>query len=140
MKTNAAPARGMRDVRTAEVALRDRAAAAIQACYERFGFRRLETPAVEHIGLLTSGQGGETVRRTQREAGPHFAGGICSCKGGIVHIRFGFRLQCLTLCGGVLRDSIAGRGLSGGMFIHLQIQIGVSCGGTCAFVFSTDGL
>jgi len=62
VKTNTAPARGMRDLLPAEVALRDRAAAAIQACYERFGFRRMETPAVEHIGLLTSGQGGETEK------------------------------------------------------------------------------
>jgi histidyl-tRNA synthetase len=52
----------MRDLLPTEVARRDRAAGAIQATFESFGFRRIETPAVEHIGLLTSGQGGENEK------------------------------------------------------------------------------
>ncbi|MFT7462974.1 MAG: histidyl-tRNA synthetase [Pseudohongiellaceae bacterium] len=62
MKTNTAPPRGMRDLLPADVALRDQAAAVIQASYQSFGFSRIETPALEHIGLLCSGQGGDNEK------------------------------------------------------------------------------
>lgn len=62
MKTNTAPARGMRDLLPAEVERRDHAAAVIMAAYERFGYRRVETPALEHIGLLCSGEGGDNEK------------------------------------------------------------------------------
>ena len=41
------PPRGMRDILPAEVELRDAAAGAILAVYRRYGFRRIETPALE---------------------------------------------------------------------------------------------
>jgi len=62
VKTNTAPPRGMRDLLPVEVALRDRASAAIQASFEAFGFSRIETPALEHIALLCSGQGGDNEK------------------------------------------------------------------------------
>lgn len=62
MSTPTAPPRGMRDLLPEEVRLRDRAAAVIQASYERFGFAHIETPALEHIGWLTSGEGGDNEK------------------------------------------------------------------------------
>jgi len=62
VKRNTAPARGMRDLLPAQVELRDHCAAVIQRAYERFGYRRVETPAVEHIGLLTGSGGGENEK------------------------------------------------------------------------------
>jgi histidyl-tRNA synthetase len=56
------PPRGMRDILPNEAELRDRAAGTILAVYRRFGFRRIETPALEHIELLTRGEGGENEK------------------------------------------------------------------------------
>jgi histidyl-tRNA synthetase len=52
----------MRDILPAEVELRDAAAATILDVYRRHGFRRVETPAVESIKLLTRSEGGENEK------------------------------------------------------------------------------
>ena len=52
MKLDTAPPRGMKDVLPPEVELRDRASATILATYKRYGFRRIETPALESLRLL----------------------------------------------------------------------------------------
>src|SRR5205807_2148041 len=53
-----APPRGMKDLLPAEVELRDQAAATILATYKRYGFRRVETPALENLKLLLGSGGG----------------------------------------------------------------------------------
>lgn len=58
---SSAPPSGMRDFLPADAALRDWASATILRTYERFGFTRIETPALEHIGLLRRGEGGENL-------------------------------------------------------------------------------
>src|SRR5260370_29275839 len=57
MKTDNSPARGMRDLLPADVAVRDHVLASIFAVYRRFGYQRIETPALEKIGRLQSGEG-----------------------------------------------------------------------------------
>jgi histidyl-tRNA synthetase len=52
----------MRDILPAEAELRDAAAATILAVYRRYGFRRVETPALENLPLLTGGGGGENEK------------------------------------------------------------------------------
>jgi histidyl-tRNA synthetase len=52
----------MRDVLPDEVELRDLAAQTILRVYRSYGFRRIETPALEHLKLLTSGEGGENEK------------------------------------------------------------------------------
>jgi histidyl-tRNA synthetase len=52
----------MRDILPDEAELRDATAATILAVYRRHGFRRVETPALEHIELLTGSQGGENEK------------------------------------------------------------------------------
>ncbi len=52
----------MRDILPDEVELRDETAGAILAVYRRYGFRRVETPALESIQLLTRGEGGENEK------------------------------------------------------------------------------
>ena len=59
---SAAPARGMRDLLPQEVELRDAVTATILDCYQRYGFTRIETPALERIELLSSGEGGENEK------------------------------------------------------------------------------
>ena len=56
------PPRGMRDILPAEAELRDAAAGTILAVYRRYGFRRIETPALENLELLTGGGGGENEK------------------------------------------------------------------------------
>ena len=56
------PPTGMRDVLPDEVELRDLAAQTILRVYRSYGFRRIETPALEHLRLLTSGEGGENEK------------------------------------------------------------------------------
>jgi len=56
------PVRGTRDLLPAECALRDEALAAILRAYRSWGFSRIETPALEHLELLTGGQGGENEK------------------------------------------------------------------------------
>ncbi|MBI3710834.1 MAG: histidine--tRNA ligase [Proteobacteria bacterium] len=56
------PPRGMRDQLPAEVELRDWVVARILDTYRQFGFRHVETPSLEHIGLLTGSQAGENEK------------------------------------------------------------------------------
>ena len=62
MGANTAPARGMRDLLPRDVETRDAVTATILACYQRYGFTRIETPALEHLELLNSGEGGENEK------------------------------------------------------------------------------
>jgi histidyl-tRNA synthetase len=52
----------MKDLLPAEVELRDRASATILATYTRYGFRRIETPALENLRLLLGSGGGENEK------------------------------------------------------------------------------
>ena len=52
----------MRDVLPPEVELRDAATQQILAVYRSFGFRRVETPALESLRLLAGSDGGENER------------------------------------------------------------------------------
>ena len=61
-KVSTAPPRGMRDVLPPEVELRDAATQQILAVYRSFGFRRIETPALESLRLLASSEGGENEK------------------------------------------------------------------------------
>lgn len=56
------PPRGMRDILPAEAELRDTAAGTILGVYRRYGFRRIETPALESLELLTGGGVGENEK------------------------------------------------------------------------------
>jgi histidyl-tRNA synthetase len=62
MKIDNSPARGMRDLLPADVAVRDHVLESISAVYRRFGYQRIETPALEHIDRLTSGEGGDNEK------------------------------------------------------------------------------
>ena len=62
MKFDTAPPRGMKDLLPPEVELRDRASAIILATYKRYGFRRVETPALENLRLLLGSGGGENEK------------------------------------------------------------------------------
>jgi histidyl-tRNA synthetase len=62
MKIDNSPARGMRDLLPADVAVREHVLESVAAVYRRFGYQRIETPALEDIGRLTSGQGGENEK------------------------------------------------------------------------------
>src|SRR5947208_4917178 len=52
----------MKDLLPSEVELRDRATATILATYKRYGFRRIETPALENLRLLQGSGGGENEK------------------------------------------------------------------------------
>ncbi|MFB9614671.1 histidine--tRNA ligase [Kutzneria kofuensis] len=56
------PARGTRDLLPSAVATRDHVLATITEVYHRFGYQRIETPALEDITRLTGGQGGENEK------------------------------------------------------------------------------
>ena len=62
MKIDNSPARGMRDLLPATTAVRDRVLARITEVYRRFGYQRIETPALEDITRLQGGQGGENEK------------------------------------------------------------------------------
>ena len=62
MKVDTSPPRGMRDILPEEVELRDTTMARILEVYRRHGFRRVETPALESLRLLTGSQGGENEK------------------------------------------------------------------------------
>jgi len=62
MKIDNSPARGMRDLLPADVAVRDHVLESISAVYRRFGYQRIETPALEHIDRLQSGEGGDNEK------------------------------------------------------------------------------
>jgi len=61
-KLNTAPPRGTRDVLPDEVELRDAATQRILAVYRSYGFRRIETPALESLALLAGSEGGENEK------------------------------------------------------------------------------
>ena len=56
------PARGMRDVLPVEKARREHALATIRSVYRAFGFDEVETPVLEDLSRLESGQGGENEK------------------------------------------------------------------------------
>jgi histidyl-tRNA synthetase len=56
------PARGTRDLLPAAVAVRDHVLARITEVYQRYGYQRIETPALENIDRLQGGQGGENQK------------------------------------------------------------------------------
>jgi histidyl-tRNA synthetase len=62
MKIDNSPARGMRDLLPADVAVRDRVLESIVAVYRRFGYQRIETPALEDISRLQSGEGADNEK------------------------------------------------------------------------------
>ena len=62
MNIDNSPARGMRDLLPADVAVRDHVLESIMAVYRRFGYQRIETPALEDIGRLQSGEGADNEK------------------------------------------------------------------------------
>ncbi|WP_228771458.1 histidine--tRNA ligase [Actinokineospora iranica] len=60
------PARGTRDLLPATVAVRDHVLARITEVYHRYGYQRIETPALENIERLQGGQGGENEKLIYR--------------------------------------------------------------------------
>jgi len=62
MKIDNSPARGMRDLLPADVSVRDHVLESIMAVYRRFGYQRLETPALEDISRLQSGEGADNEK------------------------------------------------------------------------------
>ena len=62
MKIDNSPARGTRDLLPASVAVRDHVLESITTVYRRFGYQRIETPALEDIARLQGGQGGENEK------------------------------------------------------------------------------
>ena len=62
MKIDNSPARGMRDLLPADVAVRDHVLESISAVYRQFGYQRIETPALENIERLQSGEGADNEK------------------------------------------------------------------------------
>ena len=62
MRIDNSPARGMRDLLPADVAVRDHVLSSITAVYLRFGYQRIETPALENIARLQSGEGADNEK------------------------------------------------------------------------------
>jgi histidyl-tRNA synthetase len=62
MRIDNSPARGMRDLLPADVAVRDHVLESISAVYRRFGYQRIETPALEDISRLQSGEGADNEK------------------------------------------------------------------------------
>ncbi len=62
MNIDNSPPRGTRDLLPDAVAVRDHVLAAIAEIYRQFGYQRIETPALEDLQRLTSGQGGENEK------------------------------------------------------------------------------
>lgn len=62
MKIDNSPARGTRDLLPTAVAVRDHVLSTITEVYGRYGYQRIETPALERIERLSGGQGGENEK------------------------------------------------------------------------------
>jgi len=62
MKGSTAPVTGMREFLPATFALRQYVKTIIAETYHQFGFHQIETPMMESIALLNSGQGGENQK------------------------------------------------------------------------------
>jgi histidyl-tRNA synthetase len=60
------PPRGMRDFPPAEKAKRESVLGVIKDVYSSFGFQEVETPALENLDRLTSGQGGDNEKLAYR--------------------------------------------------------------------------
>lgn len=60
-KIGFAPARGFRDILPQETLIRDQVTEKIVATYRRYGFERIEAPAVEDIRRLRHSDGGENL-------------------------------------------------------------------------------
>jgi len=60
------PPRGMRDFLPAEKAKRDRVLGVIRDTYRSHGYQEIETPALEDLSRLTSGQGGDNEKLAYR--------------------------------------------------------------------------
>jgi histidyl-tRNA synthetase len=60
------PPRGMRDFLPAEKAKRENVLGVIKGVYSSFGFQEVETPALENLDRLTSGQGGDNEKLAYR--------------------------------------------------------------------------
>jgi len=60
------PPRGMRDFLPAEKAKRESVLGVIRGIYRSFGFQEVETPALENLDRLTSGQGGDNEKLAYR--------------------------------------------------------------------------
>ena len=60
------PPRGMRDFLPDEKAKRDRVLGAIREAYKSHGYQEIETPALEDLSRLTSGQGGDNEKLAYR--------------------------------------------------------------------------
>ncbi len=60
------PPRGMRDFLPAEKAKREAVLALIKGTYAAHGFQEIETPAMEDLARLTSGQGGDNEKLAYR--------------------------------------------------------------------------
>ena len=60
------PPRGMRDFLPAEKAKRESVLGVIRGVYRSFGFQEVETPALENLNRLTSGQGGDNEKLAYR--------------------------------------------------------------------------
>jgi len=60
------PPRGMRDFLPAEKAKRESVLGVIRGVYRSFGFQEVETPALENLDRLTSGQGGDNEKLAYR--------------------------------------------------------------------------
>src|SRR5258708_27885794 len=54
----------MRDLLPADTATRDHVLAAITGVYASYGYQRIETPALENIDRLQSGQGADNEKLT----------------------------------------------------------------------------
>jgi histidyl-tRNA synthetase len=52
----------MRDLLPADTAVRDHVLSSVTAVYKRYGYQRIETPALEDIARLSSGQGGDNEK------------------------------------------------------------------------------
>ena len=61
-KFNKKPVTGMKDIRPAEMQIRDYVMNLIKETYRGFGFTQIETPCFESIGNLSSNQGGENEK------------------------------------------------------------------------------
>ncbi|WP_328294236.1 histidine--tRNA ligase [Kineococcus sp. NBC_00420] len=62
MAAKVVPARGMRDILPVDKARREHALHVIREVYRSFGFDEVETPALEELSRLESGQGGENEK------------------------------------------------------------------------------
>ena len=65
-KVDASPPRGTRDLLPEQVGRREELVARLVGAYERFGFRRIETPALEDLARLAGSDAGENEKLTYK--------------------------------------------------------------------------